>query len=273
MTLVSQTKNSTRPLKIFCRENHKVGHTLRKPGQLTGTIARQLGELNRMRQLQLSRMPPNMDGWDVSGTLLGTEAEMSHGGVYDWSFSEDGALEISAGYAEGTGLSAGLSATSLLTALRAHTYYAHTPRELISSLNRTLWTGSAGDQLASMWYGIMSPTTGKMNFCTAGLVCLMLFDEVELVWDTLTDSISMGLDPDSDFTEHEIRISAGQRLVVLASGFRSQSVSMLQQFRDGVHDERLSKRELTRFLAATLEEKSSRVLQGMSLVVIDHNLS
>ena len=174
----------------------------------------QIDEASSLRCDQLRRMPPLVDGWDIAGSIVGDSDEASHGGLYDWSVRDDGALSVSCGCAEAHGLVAALTATSLLAALRSHVCYRHTAPEMLSRLNQTVWTGSTGDQFARLWYGVFCPRSGKVRFSVAGPTHMLLVRRGKLQWMEEQKSNPLGLDPEAQYAEHHLRLEPGDELVV-----------------------------------------------------------
>ena len=174
-------------------------------------------KISRRRKQQLQRMPPVLEGWEISGAVIGAQYEVFHGGFYDWSMRDDGTLAFAAGCALGRGLTAAFTAASLLAAFRSHVYYHHTVSEMLSRLNQTLWVGSTGDQFADLFYGVVFPHTGRFELGGAGCLELLRMEEKAPHWNTFEANETLGVNPDAAHVERQIDMSFGEQVIVLIS--------------------------------------------------------
>ena len=137
----------------------------------------QLRNADTYRRNQLSRMPLDLDGWDVHAALSGNDPAITHGGLFDWSIQDSGRVGLAAASAMGTGLAAAFASASLLSALRAHGSHPHTPDEMLGRLNQATNTPTHGtrfwihpvDSLTTAWQARPSyfyAAAGKQNGST-----------------------------------------------------------------------------------------------------------
>ncbi len=129
-------------------------------------LKRQLAAVERIQRGQLPTIPPLLDGWEVAGWT--GQAESVGGNFFDWFGLPGGLLAVAVGDALDRGLEAAFAATALKAALRAHAPYHREAQETLARLNLTLWTGSAGDQYASMFLGLVETATGRISCASAG---------------------------------------------------------------------------------------------------------
>ena len=129
-------------------------------------IKKQIAAAQRMQRNQLPSVAPLLDGWDVCGWTA--QAESLGGDFHDWFCLPDGLLAVAVGHAMDGGVQAALAASALKAALRAHGQYYREAQQTLKRLNLTLWTGSAGDQRASLFYGLIETTTGRVCAAAAG---------------------------------------------------------------------------------------------------------
>lgn len=192
----------------------------------------QLDALSRSVKGRLPRFAPPLEDWRVAacnGPLDGLGGEF-----YDWSILNDGTLAVAVGSAPLAPLEAALATASLQAALKSHASYPHNPAQLHARVNETLWTGSAGDQLASLFYGRIDCESGQLEFATAGRPLLLLCDGAQLKqWDS--EAPPLGTQPDCEVPLHRQTIQPGQLLLVLSEGAR-EALKHGRVDRSDVHD-------------------------------------
>ena len=174
----------------------------------------QLRNADTYRRNQLSRMPLDLDGWDVHAALSGNDPAITHGGLFDWSIQDSGRVGLAAASAMGTGLAAAFASASLLSALRAHGSHPHTPDEMLGRLNQDIWRGSAGDQYANAWYAVLDPSSGQLDYSLAGSAELLLCRSGQTKRiDTIALS-ALGVDPETPFCQACVQLRVGDTLLI-----------------------------------------------------------
>jgi sigma-B regulation protein RsbU (phosphoserine phosphatase) len=189
-----------------------------------------LGESLRTRRMEkhfealsqkASRRPPRiappLEDWRVAA-WSGPEDGLG-GEFYDWNLLHDGALSVAVGSAPLPPLEAALTVATLQAAVRSHTAYPHDPAELHRRVNETLWAGSSGDQLASLFYGRIDCKKGRIDYSACGRPLVLLAK------DKLLERLDCEAPPLGEQSELEPRqfakkIAAGQMLLVLSEGAR-----------------------------------------------------
>jgi serine phosphatase RsbU (regulator of sigma subunit) len=170
---------------------------------------------SRWQQDRLPSVAPLLSGWEVAGWTQ--QADALGGDFHDWAVLPDGRLAIAVADAHGTRVEAGLNAASLHAALKAHSGYRHDAAELLMRLNDTLWSASAGDQFASLLYGMIEPATGTMEYALAGDV-IGLIVRRQGGESLSTQSPPLGTASESRFMLSRQELAAGEVLVVLSEG-------------------------------------------------------
>ncbi len=162
---------------------------------------------------QRPRVPPLVEGWQVAacGDEEGSLAER----FYDWCILPDGRLAIALGHAEGPVVEAGLAITTLQIALRTHATYPHESRQMLDRLNESLWTHSTGNRFAALFYALIDPDSGEVQYGSAGEIHSLLYDARTL--ETLTDgNPTLGSDPDYRYRQTTRLVEIGQSLVIFS---------------------------------------------------------
>lgn len=160
-------------------------------------------------------VPPLVDGWQVAGSSAGEDAVA--GVFHDWCILPDGRIAVAIGQADGAAVEAGLTMTMLQIALRSHANHPHEARQMLDLLNESLWTHSTGDRFASLFYAIIDPDSGTMQYGSSGEIHALVLDTSSVA--TLTDgNPTLGLDPDHYFRQATRVIEIGQSLVIFSRG-------------------------------------------------------
>jgi len=82
-----------------------------------------------------------------------------------------------------------------------------------------MWTGSAGDQFASAFYGMIDTATGVLNCASAGQLGIIVVRGTE--WESLScNSAQLGEGPDASFEAFGYELQPGEALVVFTDGVR-----------------------------------------------------
>jgi sigma-B regulation protein RsbU (phosphoserine phosphatase) len=171
----------------------------------------------RMQHNQLPTISPLLDDWDISAWA--SQARELGGAFYDWFCLPDGVTAVALGDAMDRGLEAALSASALKAALRAHGQYYHQPEQTLGQVNLTLWTGSAGDQFADMFLGLIETAGGNVNFTTAGKPSVVLLRQDE--WQSLSrTSPPLGESPETNYEPLACELKPGEALAIFNEGFR-----------------------------------------------------
>ena len=184
-------------------------------------LKRQVEAAGRLQRGGLPSVSPLLDGWQMAGRAA--QAGCVGGDFFDWFSVPEGRMAISVGDALSEGMEAALSAAVVRTAVRAHAQYQQDAARLLSSVNLTLWTGSAGDQSANLFCGLVDTSTGLVRFASAGQMSVLLLgvDGRADGWQSLSQpSAALGTSPESSYQSQEYELRPGESLVIFTNGFR-----------------------------------------------------
>lgn len=179
----------------------------------TKRIDRQLLRAAAWQDDRLPSVPPLFDGWEITGWT--DREQVLRGGFYDWFVPPDGRLAATLGTADGSMLEAALTAASVQGVIRAHSAYRHRACQMLRRVNRTVWNGSAGGQSASLFYALIAPRTGAVEWCSAGPIQAWVLREsgprlLELPHPPL------GSPPEGAYAARRLSLGHGDALVVSA---------------------------------------------------------
>ena len=129
--------------------------------------ARQIDAARRSQQCQLPQ-PIRLieEGWELAGHCR--SASELGGAFYDWHWLPGDALAVTIGEASQTGIAGALSAATIRSAVRTLTEQGLSPGDVLSKLNRSLWFTSAGDETATLVFGIIELSSGRIRYSWAG---------------------------------------------------------------------------------------------------------
>jgi phosphoserine phosphatase RsbU/P len=178
---------------------------------------KQWSAAQRMQRHQLPSISPLLDGWQIAGWAA--QAQGLGGAFYDWFCLPKGLLACALGESLAGGLEAALSAAAVKAALRSHAAYHRQAERTLRKLNLTIWTNSAGDQYANVFYGLVETATGRICCSMAGepSIVHLLPDR----WVSLTrKSPLLGESPESQYEQSGYELAVGEALVIFSKGFR-----------------------------------------------------
>jgi phosphoserine phosphatase RsbU/P len=184
-------------------------------GFAAAAVKKQIAAAERMQRNQLPTIAPLLDHWDLAGWTV--QAESLGGDFHDWFCLPDGLLAVAVGHAMDGGIQAALAASSLKAALRAHGQYHREAQQTLKRLNLTLWTGSAGDQHASLFYGMIETATGRITTASAGRPAALVLRRDG--WESLTQiSARLGEGPESIYEQTGYELQPGETLALFTDG-------------------------------------------------------
>lgn len=186
-------------------------------GVEAGKLKRQFSAGERWQERQLPRTAPCADGWQIAGWH---QSAASLGGeFYDWFVRDDDSLAIALASCRPSDVEGALAASALRTSLRAHAEHLADPAAALARVNRCLWTGSLGDQTASLFYAVAAPGSGKLRMSWAAHP-LAWRVSAEGIAEIVEPRTCLGVDPDARFPVREMVLKPGEMLVALSEGAR-----------------------------------------------------
>jgi phosphoserine phosphatase RsbU/P len=190
---------------------------LLRAGMDGALMKKQWTAAERLQRNQLPTISPMLDNWDISAWAA--QGQELGGAFYDWFCLSDGLLAVTLGDAMDRGLEAAMSACAVKAAVRAHGQYHRQAEQTLQQVNLTLWTGSAGDQFADMFYGLIDIASGRVCYSMAGKPSVLLLSKGD--WKSLSHiSPPLGESPETDYEQFGHKLKPGEALVVFNEGFR-----------------------------------------------------
>ena len=184
-------------------------------------LTQQLQQAGCRQQEQLPTVTPILDQWDMAAWTSGGGAsgrDRLSREFYDWGVLADGRVFVGVGSAEGKTLSASLSSMAFHAALKAHTAYPHSASGMLERINGTLWGSSTDVQFASLFYGLLDPERGELEYAFAGRMHAWIANQRGV--RPLTHAAPfLGIGPDTPYTAQRARVSPDESLVICSHGF------------------------------------------------------
>ncbi len=164
----------------------------------------------------LPQKPPDVLGYDVAGRCQ--PAFNVGGDYYDWHFLDDTLLQVTVADVMGKGLSAGVIAAGLRTAMRV-TSRTHT---LMESVRRTA-EGLQEDfdfsgTFATMFTARLRPQHGHLEYVDAGHGLALVVSPGTSRRLLSSRDLPLGAAAGSIWTSHEARLEPGDTLIVVSDG-------------------------------------------------------
>lgn len=226
-----------------------------REGAEASQIKRQLDAAERVQRNQLPTIPPMIQGWDFAGW---TSQDQALGGeFYDWFSLPKGSVAFAVGDVSGNGIEAALVASGLKASLRSHGQYHRSAHNLLSQVNLTLWTGSAGDQSASLLCGFVEAGSDRVRYASAGHCAALLLgpNQAEAVDGGASP---LGRSPESRYREAQCHLQPGHALVIYTRACRATPEEGGDQA-----DETLLTRSLAARQNASAKELLTAARQGL----------
>ncbi len=118
----------------------------------------------------------------------------------------------------GKGLAAGMWTTLLLGLVAMHSTTCGEPQTIVTRVNRDLFRMSLGAPLASLFLAKLHPTTGRLEYCSAGhppAFLLRAGAQLEMLSDGGT---LLGVASDSSFARGSVELQVGDVLLAYSDG-------------------------------------------------------
>ena len=180
-------------------------------------VKKQLLAAERLQSNQLPTISPLLDGWQLAGWT--SQANGLGGDFHDWFCLPNGLLAVAVGHAMNRGVEAALAAVAMKAALRAHGQYCREAQQTLKRLNLTTWTGSAGDQHGTLFFGLIQTSTGQICCASAGQPSVLRIRPDG--WESLSRTSSqLGESPESDYEQCAWELQPGEVLVIFTEGVR-----------------------------------------------------
>ncbi len=180
-------------------------------------------ELKLAHDVQVSLMPkanPVVSGFDIAG--MSVPARDVGGDLFDYSHPgmADGKLGISVVDVSGKGMQAAMSAVFISGAYASESKLSDSPAEILTRLNRTVYTHSRRGQFVAFLLAVVDPAARTLTYANAGQTKPLLRSGSTLRWlDPVGVHFPLGMQADSTYQEATVALAPGEILFLLTDGF------------------------------------------------------
>ncbi len=178
-------------------------------------MTREAREARVIQQALLPKTAPSIPGFTVSGLSIPVGAV--GGDWYDFIPMDKGRWGLVLADVSGKGTAAALLMSATRGILRSLVEAACTPREVLSKLNRVLVEDFPAGRFVTMVYAVLDPVRRTLTLANAGHPRPLLITDTSAQFLDVERGIPLGLGP-SDFSEVEVKLPAGSRLVFYSDG-------------------------------------------------------
>jgi sigma-B regulation protein RsbU (phosphoserine phosphatase) len=130
-------------------------------------MKRELALAGAVQTSFLPREVPDLPGWQLAVTLR--PAGETSGDFYDLQFLPNGRLALLIADVVGKGVGAALYMALGWTLFRTYAeQHPSAPDRVLDAVNRRLLMETRSNQFVTVFYGILDPDTGRLDYCSAG---------------------------------------------------------------------------------------------------------
>lgn len=148
-----------------------------------------------------------------------TEAAQVGGDFYDLFELEHGLVGVTIGDVSGKGLDAAVLTSMVKNTIRAQaTDMAKTPADVMRTANIVLLRESSPEVFATVFFGVLDTTTGRLSYCNAGHTAAVLRQPQGQVLALPSNSMLVGGLPDAEFDNAEALLEPGGLLFLYTDG-------------------------------------------------------
>lgn len=176
-------------------------------------------ELEVARQLQRELLPgsaPEIEGYRFAFSYR--TANTIGGDYYDFLPVADGRLAVVIGDASGHGIAAGLLMAIANAALRTAIDLDPSPGAVIALLNRALYRSGGPRAFMTVFYGLLDPATGELEYACAGHPYPLLRRAGGEVLELGAGALPLGLRPSIAPATGLVSLNPGDLLVLYTDG-------------------------------------------------------
>jgi sigma-B regulation protein RsbU (phosphoserine phosphatase) len=176
-------------------------------------------ELEVARQLQRDLLPsaaPEVPGYRIAHSYR-TANEIG-GDYYDFIPLPDGRFVVVVGDASGHGMAAGLLMAIANAALKLAVEVDPDPARVATLLNRVLWRTGDRRAFMTLFYGLLTPATGRLEYVCAGHPFPLLRHPTGDLEELGRGGLPLGIRETVELPRAEVTLASGDLLVLYSDG-------------------------------------------------------
>jgi len=176
-------------------------------------------ELEVARELQSQLLPknaPELPGWGIAHSYR--TANAVGGDYYNFRELPDGRIAIVAGDASGHGIAAGLIMVIAHSTLQLAAEQDPSPEEALPLVNKAIAATGGRRAFFTMFYGLLDPATGRLDFVCAGHPFPLLRRADGSVIELGQGSLPLGIRKQLDVNPEAVTMAPGDLLLIYSDG-------------------------------------------------------
>ncbi|MCP4896510.1 MAG: PP2C family protein-serine/threonine phosphatase [bacterium] len=176
-------------------------------------------ELEVARELQsdlLPKSPPQIEGYEFAFSYR--TANTIGGDYFDFLPLADGKLALITGDASGHGIAAGLLMAIANASLKLALELDPTPKAVMTLLNQALYRSGDRRAFMTLFYSVLDPSTGSMEYACSGHPYPILRHRDGSVEELGTGSFPLGIREQIEVSTSQARLEDGDLIVLYTDG-------------------------------------------------------
>src|SRR2546425_3548943 len=260
-------------------DNDKLLGSLRRHAEEGRVLREKKQETKEARDIQQRLLPtelPELPGCDIQA--FWQPANEVGGDYLDVIPLNDTAAALCIADVSGKGLPAALLMSNTQASLRAFAQTMKRPAQVCGHLNRVVSENSRAGRFTTLFYGVLDFTDRTLRYTNAGHVPPMLVRQNGEVIRLSDGGTVLGIFPDAAYEERQVRLEAGDRLVLLTDGITEAENAGGEEFGEDrltrllVENRRLPADELKRVLLDAVASFAAHGFQDdATLVIVDYS--
>ena len=202
---------------------------------------RMIKELDEAQGIQRSLFPgdcPGLPKFGITGFCL--PSREVGGDWYDYIRLGDGQMALVLADVSGKGMGAALLMSSTRAVLRQIARWKKTPAEVLSTLNHVLVHDLPTARFVTMVYGILDSQRRTFTYANAGHLQPVFCDGIDSRFLETELGLPLGI-MEGPYSEHEIEMPSGSRLLLYSDGVTEATNSTLEEYgQERLRDQMLS---------------------------------
>ena len=210
----------------------RIGATLEKKrlrDEVAAHVARLEAELNAARRLQMAMVPHSFPApsaeFPIDLCASMEPAREVGGDLYDFFVTQDGKLWFLVGDVSGKGMPAALFMARAKSLIRIATDLMRSangasagPADIIARVNRELCQDNSDMMFVTMFFGMLTPGSGEVEFCNAGHNAPYRLNGKAVETIEGAKGIILGIRPDAVYASARLLLAPGEGIYVFTDG-------------------------------------------------------
>jgi sigma-B regulation protein RsbU (phosphoserine phosphatase) len=179
-------------------------------------------ELNVAKQIQAEMLPrvfpPYENHPEIELYASMTPAKEVGGDFYDFYMLDDDHFAMVVGDVSGKGVPAALFMVITKTLLKDTAEHEYNPAKIFEHVNKILCEGNDSGLFVTCWMGILTLSTGELNFANAGHNAPIIKKGGEIKYLSTKPNLMLAAMDGIPYTNHSLTMQRGDRLFIYTDG-------------------------------------------------------